>query len=500
MLEKVDLNKSVDKENYKKLREEMDVKLGELQRACKAEKIPVVIVFDGFGAGGKGTQINRLIQPLDPRGFDVYASRETGEEERMRPFLWRYWTKTPEDGRMMIFDKSWYDKVTVDRFDKETKRQELNGAFRDILSFEKQLADSGMILIKLFLYISRDEQKKRFKRLEESKETAWRVTEADWKRNKDYDTFLEMNEEMLQRTDTGYAPWTIVEATDKNYAAVKILSTVTDRLEYELNRRRMEREEGAVHPPVKLPDERFKNGVLSGVDLTKTLTREEYKERLDKLQKKLEVLHGELYRLRIPVVIGFEGWDAAGKGGAIRRLTAGIDARITRVIPVSAPTDEELAHNYLWRFWRHIPRAGFVTIYDRSWYGRVLVERVEKLTQPEDWKRAYAELNDFEEQLQEHNNILLKFWLHISPDEQLRRFKEREEIPWKNYKITPDDWRNREKWPAYVEAADEMFLRTSTEYAPWHIIPAEDKKCARLDVIRIYRDALRKALEQKKKK
>ena len=500
MLEKVDLNKSVDKENYKKLREEMDVKLGELQRACKAEKIPVVIVFDGFGAGGKGTQINRLIQPLDPRGFDVYASRETGEEERMRPFLWRYWTKTPEDGRMMIFDKSWYDKVTVDRFDKETKRQELNGAFRDILSFEKQLADSGMILIKLFLYISRDEQKKRFKRLEESKETAWRVTEADWKRNKDYDTFLEMNEEMLQRTDTGYAPWTIVEATDKNYAAVKILSTVTDRLEYELNRRRMEREEGAVHPPVKLPDERFKNGVLSGVDLTKTLTREEYKERLDKLQKKLEVLHGELYRLRIPVVIGFEGWDAAGKGGAIRRLTAGIDARITRVIPVSAPTDEELAHNYLWRFWRHIPRAGFVTIYDRSWYGRVLVERVEKLTQPEDWKRAYAELNDFEEQLQEDNNILLKFWLHISPDEQLRRFKEREEIPWKNYKITPDDWRNREKWPAYVEAADEMFLRTSTEYAPWHIIPAEDKKCARLDVIRIYRDALRKALEQKKKK
>ena len=377
MLEKVDLNKSVDKENYKKLREEMDVKLGELQRACKAEKIPVVIVFDGFGAGGKGTQINRLIQPLDPRGFDVYASRETGEEERMRPFLWRYWTKTPEDGRMMIFDKSWYDKVTVDRFDKETKRQELNGAFRDILSFEKQLADSGMILIKLFLYISRDEQKKRFKRLEESKETAWRVTEADWKRNKDYDTFLEMNEEMLQRTDTGYAPWTIVEATDKNYAAVKILSTVTDRLEYELNRRRMEREEGAVHPPVKLPDERFKNGVLSGVDLTKTLTREEYKERLDKLQKKLEVLHGELYRLRIPVVIGFEGWDAAGKGGAIRRLTSHLDPRGYKVNPTAAPNDVEKVHHYLWRFWREMPKAGHIAIFDRTWYGRVMVERIE---------------------------------------------------------------------------------------------------------------------------
>ena len=444
MLEKVDLNKSVDKENYKKLREEMDVKLGELQRACKAEKIPVVIVFDGFGAGGKGTQINRLIQPLDPRGFDVYASRETGEEERMRPFLWRYWTKTPEDGRMMIFDKSWYDKVTVDRFDKETKRQELNGAFRDILSFEKQLADSGMILIKLFLYISRDEQKKRFKRLEESKETAWRVTEADWKRNKDYDTFLEMNEEMLQRTDTGYAPWTIVEATDKNYAAVKILSTVTDRLEYELNRRRMEREEGAVHPPVKLPDERFKNGVLSGVDLTKTLTREEYKERLDKLQKKLEVLHGELYRLRIPVVIGFEGWDAAGKGGAIRRLTSHLDPRGYKVNPTAAPNDVEKVHHYLWRFWREMPKAGHIAIFDRTWYGRVMVERIEGFCSEVDWKRAYQEINEMEEHMANFGAVIVKFWIHIDKDEQERRFKERMEAPAKQWKITDEDWRNRE--------------------------------------------------------
>lgn len=499
MLEKVDLNKSVDKENYKKLREEMDVKLGELQRACKAEKIPVVIVFDGFGAGGKGTQINRLIQPLDPRGFDVYASRETGEEEWMRPFLWRYWTKTPEDGRMMIFDKSWYDKVTVDRFDKETKRQELNGAFRDILSFEKQLADSGMILIKLFLYISRDEQKKRFKRLEESKETAWRVTEADWKRNKDYDTFLEMNEEMLQRTDTGYAPWTIVEATDKNYAAVKILSTVTDRLEYELNRRRMEREEGAVHPPVKLPDERFKNGVLSGVDLTKTLTREEYKERLDKLQKKLEVLHGELYRLRIPVVIGFEGWDAAGKGGAIRRLTSHLDPRGYKVNPTAAPNDVEKVHHYLWRFWREMPKAGHIAIFDRTWYGRVMVERIEGFCSEADWKRAYQEINEMEEHMANFGAVIVKFWIHIDKDEQERRFKERMEDPAKQWKITDEDWRNREKWDAYEQAVNEMLVRTSTTYAPWTIVEGNSKYFARVKVLETVVEAMEEKIREVKK-
>ena len=232
------------------------------------------------------------------------------------------------------------------------------------------------------------------------------------------------------------------------------------------------------------------------MDLSKTCERGAYKRELSLLQAELSDLTYRAYRKGISSTLVFEGWDAAGKGGAIRRLTAGIDARITRVIPISAPTDEELAHHYLWRFWRHIPMAGFVTVYDRSWYGRVLVERVENLTPPSDWRRAYAELNDFEEQLQEHNNILVKYWLHISPEEQLRRFREREETPWKEYKITAEDWRNREKLPAYLNAADEMFSRTSTETAPWNIIPAEDKKYARLEIIRIYRDALKRALKK----
>lgn len=241
MLEKVDLQKTVDKETYRQVSEELGERLGLLQRRCKAEKIPVIIVFEGLGAAGKGVQINRLIQPLDPRGFDVYASRRPGEEERMRPFLWRYWTKTPEDGRIAIFDRSWYDKVTVDRFDKITKRGELSGAFADITSFEKQLAEDGCVIIKLFLYISQKEQKKRFEKLTENKETKWRVSDGDWKRNKEYEKYLMMNEEMLEHTDTGYAPWTIIEATDKNYAAMKILATVADRMEYEVHKREEEK-------------------------------------------------------------------------------------------------------------------------------------------------------------------------------------------------------------------------------------------------------------------
>ena len=237
---------------------------------------------------------------------------------------------------------------------------------------------------------------------------------------------------------------------------------------------------------------------LDAFDLSAACAHEAYGKELAELQADLFDLSYRAYRKGISSTLVFEGWDAAGKGGTIRRLTAGVDARITRVIPVGAPTDEELAHHYLWRFWRHVPMAGFVTVYDRSWYGRVLVERVEHLTAPDDWRRAYAEINDFEEQLREGGNILLKFWLHISEDEQLRRFRERETVPWKKYKITPGDWRNRDKRRDYLVAADEMFARTSTDYAPWHIVAAEDKKCARLEVLRLYRDALKKALRERR--
>ncbi len=502
MLEKVDLNKTVDRETYRARVEELETRLGVLQRECKEKKIPVMIVFDGLGAAGKGIQINRLIQPLDPRGFDVYASRETGEEERMRPFLWRYWTKTPEAGRIMIFDKSWYDKVTVDRFDKKTKREELTGAFHDILSFEKQLTDGGCVLIKLFLYISQDEQKKRFKRLESEEENGWRVTKEDWKRNKEYEKFLMMNEEMLQRTDTRNAPWAIIEATDRNYAALKIQSIVAERLQDALDRRGIKKQEPL--RPAKKTDGGYENGVLSGVDLSRRLDRETYKARLDGLQKRLETLHSELYRLRIPVVIGFEGWDAAGKGGAIRRLTSHLDPRGYKVCPTAAPNDIEKVHHYLWRFWNHMPKAGHIAIFDRTWYGRVMVERIEGFCSEEEWGRAYEEINEMEAHMANFGTVILKFWLHIDKDEQERRFKERMENPDKRWKITDEDWRNREKWDQYEKAVDEMLVRTSTTYAPWTVVEGNDKYYARVKVLETVADALEKRIreikEEKKEK
>ena len=497
MLEKIDLSKKVDKKTYRRVMDEAEEKLGLLQRECKDAGIPVILVFEGMGAAGKGVQINRLIQALDPRGFDVYACDRPTEDEQMRPFLWRYWTKTPAKGRIAVFDRSWYRSVQVDRFDGLTPEDKLGDAYQDILSFEKQLCDDGTVIMKFFLYIDKDEQKRRFKKLEGSKETSWRVTEEDWNRNKDFDRYLKMNEEMLEKTDTDYAPWVIIEAVDKDYAALKIASTVMDRLEYELEHSRPEEEKTAQGQEAKIR-ERFKNGVLSGIDLSKSLTEEEYKTRLKKLQKRLAELHSELYRLRIPVVIGFEGWDAGGKGGAIKRLTSNLDPRGYRVNPTAAPNDIEKVHHYLWRFWNNVPKAGHIAVFDRTWYGRVMVERIEGFCSEAEWRRAYQEINEMESHMANAGAVVLKFWLHIDKDEQERRFRERQANPAKQWKITDEDWRNREKWDQYEEAVNEMLIRTSTTYAPWIVVEGNDKRYARVKVLQTVVDALEKKVKEVK--
>jgi len=501
MLEKIDLSRTVEKEVYKQVQKEEGARLGQLQRRLKDAGIPVIILFEGMGAAGKGTQINRLIQSLDPRGFDVYASNRETEEEAMRPFLWRFWTLTPENGRIAVFDRSWYRKVLIDRFDKETKKKEIQVAFEDIRSFEKQLSDGGAVIIKLFLYISKEEQKKRFKKLEESRETSWRVTDGDWARNRDYDRYLKINEEMLEKTDVEYAPWTIIEATDRSYAAMKVLKTVTDRLEEALRekaaRKALKEQKKSMGSALGV-ESCFQNGVLSGVDLTKSLTREEYKAQIDALQKKLELLHSELYRLRIPVVLGFEGWDAGGKGGAIKRLTSHLDPRGYQVCPTAAPNDIEKKHHYLWRFWNKVPKAGHIAIFDRTWYGRVMVERIEGFCSEEDWKRAYQEINEMEAHMANSGAVILKFWLHIDKDEQERRFKERMETPEKQWKITDEDWRNREKWDQYEQVVNEMLVRTSTTYAPWIVVEGNCKYYARVKVLQTVVDALEAKIRQVK--
>lgn len=496
MLEKIDLTKKMGKKEFKQTMEELSGKLGTLQRECRNLKIPVIIVFEGFGAAGKGTLINQLIQPLDPRGFNVYAINGESDEEQLRPFLWRFWTKTPENGRIAIFDRSWYRRVLIDRFDGLTTEKQLGYAYNEIVSFEQQLTDGGNVMIKFFLDITKKEQKKRFDKMLESKETAWKVSKGDLKRNKHFAEYKMMNEEMLQKTDTDFAPWTIIEAMDREYATVKIISTVVDCLEKRVSNQkeleRLAREEEKLENVESVEVKPgFKSSVLSSADLTLTYTKEEYKERLDELQKKLSLLHSELYRRRIPVILGFEGWDAGGKGGAIKRVTQCLDPRGYAVNPTAAPNDIEKAHHYLWRFWQTFPKAGHIALYDRTWYGRVMVERIEGFCSTQEWKRAYKEINDYEATLAHSGAVVLKFWMQIDKEEQERRFKERLANPDKQWKITDEDWRNREKWDAYEAAVDEMLIRTSTTYAPWIIVEGNCKYYARIKVL----ETIVKALE-----
>lgn len=496
MLEKVDLTKKMSKEEYKEKMETLELELGHLQRECKEQKIPVMIAFEGYGASGKGLQIGRLIQGLDPRGFEVHAVKKETEEERMHPFMWRFWTKTPERGRIAIYDTSWYRRVQIDRFDGKVSEEELPADYESIRSFEKQLTDDGMVIVKLFLAIDQKEQKKRFKKLMESKETKWRVSEGDLKRNKEFARYEQMNEEMLRKTDTDYAPWTIIEATDKRYATAKIFTTVIHAMQMALEKVKM---------PEKAQEERrsggereFQESLLAKADLSKKLSKKQYKEQLKELQGKMERLHGELYRRRIPVVLGFEGWDAGGKGGAIKRLTEHMDPRGYVVNPTASPNDIEKAHHYLWRFWRAMPKAGHIAIFDRTWYGRVMVERIEGFCTTKEWQRAYKEINDMEQDLVNAGAIVLKFWMQIDKDEQAARFKARQENPEKQWKITDEDWRNREKWDQYEEAVNEMLIRTSTPHAPWVVVEGNCKYYARIKVLETVVHAIEERLKEEK--
>lgn len=499
MLEKVDLTKKMDKEEYKKKMEELEVRLGNLQRELRSLGIPVMIAFEGYGAAGKGSQIGRLIQAMDPRGFEVHAVKKETEEELMHPFMWRFWTKTPEKGRIAIYDTSWYRKVLIDRFDKKTSKDEAAADFESIRAFEKQLTDDGMVIIKLFLAIDKKEQKKRFEKLLSSKETAWRVSEDDVKRNKEFDTYEQINEEMLRKTDTDYAPWNIIEAVDRRFAAVKIYTIVVNAMAAAAERAKQPKEadNGA---PEAVEDRALQESILAKTDLSKALTKEEYKERLKHLQKKMERLHGELYRRRIPVVLGFEGWDAGGKGGAIKRLTEPMDPRGYVVNPTASPNDIERAHHYLWRFWRAMPKAGHVAIFDRTWYGRVMVERIEGFCTTKEWQRAYKEINDMEQDLVNAGAIVMKFWMQIDKDEQEARFKARQENSEKQWKITDEDWRNREKWDLYEDAVNEMLIRTSTSHAPWIVVEGNCKYYARIKVLESVVDAIEERLKKDKKK
>jgi polyphosphate:AMP phosphotransferase len=453
----------------------------EVQRNLAGKRFPVIIVFAGVDGAGKGETVNLLNEWMDPRHIRTHAFGPPSDEERERPRMWRYWRALPPRGTIGILFGAWHTDPIVCRVTKRTGRAELDRSIEEIVRFERMLTDEGVLLLKFWFHLSKERQKKRLRTLEKDPRTAWRVTETDWAHFEIYDRFRKVSEHYLRQTSTGDAPWIVVEGEDARYRSLTVGRTLLDAV-----RRRLDGKEPRPAPdraPPLLPSI-DRRRVLGCLDLSPHLTKSKYERQLERWQGRLNLLSRHPKFRGLSVIVPFEGSDAAGKGGAIRRITAALDARYFQVVPVAAPTEEERAQPYLWRFWRHLPRLGRFTIFDRSWYGRVLVERVEGYCREADWMRAYSEINDFEAELARQGAVVCKFWLQISREEQLRRFKEREKTAHKRFKITEEDWRNRKKWDAYEIAADDMIDRTSTDVAPWTLVEANDKYHARIKVLK----------------
>jgi AMP-polyphosphate phosphotransferase len=444
---------------------------------------PVVILVNGVDGAGKGETVNLFNEWMDPRHIRTRAFGPPTDAERERPEMWRFWRELPPKGHIGILFGSWYTDPILQRVMGHEKRAQFELRLEQIRHFERMLVSEGALLLKLWFHLSKKAQKKRLKALSSRKETAWRVGPGDWERFEHYDEFIDVCEDALRETSTGEAPWEVIEGSDHEYRSLTAGRLLQDTLAARLKGKRP-----ALSPPAPPPTAPLDGRtLLTSFDYKCKLDREAYGRRLVRLQADVNRLTRSKKMRERSVVMVFEGMDAAGKGSTIRRITQAMDARFYRVVPIAAPTDEERAQPYLWRFWRHIPAHGQAMIFDRSWYGRVLVERVEGFCTELDWMRAYHEINDFEEQLADAGAIVVKFWLAISSPEQLRRFKAREATPYKRFKITDEDWRNRKKWPAYERAVNDMIERTSTDPAPWNLIASDDKLFSRIETIeRLY--------------
>ena len=477
-----------------KLSEERD-KLFANQMKIKEAKLPVMVIFEGWGAAGKGLILGKIIRNIDPRFFQVARMDKPTADTSRHPFLYRYLVEIPEAGKFRFFDTCWMEEVTNGLFGGELSKGAYESRIDSINTTERQLSDNGYLIMKFFFHIPKKEQKKRLNTLLEDKNTSWRVNKDDLWENKNYDRCLEVYDNYLKDTNRSFAPWYIIDAKDAKFAELQVLEFLNQGIDTALKNQALAvpiRQN--IYPMKKMP-------LLKDISLAdKTIDEKTYDEELKKLQKKLLELHYELYRKKIPVVIAYEGWDAAGKGGNIKRIVSALDPRGYVVHPIASPEPHEKARFYLWRFWNRLPKTGHIAIFDRTWYGRVMVERLEGFCSENDWQRAYNEINEFEKELTNWGAVVLKFWVQIDSETQLARFTERQNTPEKQWKITEEDWRNREKWDQYETAVNEMIQKTSTAFAPWHILESVDKKYARIKALRIAVEELEKACAKKKKK
>ncbi len=574
MLESVDFSaEALSKEEFKPAYKQLVRRLVVLQQEARKAGIGLVVLFEGWGGAGKGSRISDLMYELDARAASVYVTPDF-DTAALRdfpglpwgvtgyyPVMQEFWQALGERGTMTFYDRGWYT-AAIDQAlfeiacggDKKRKKAKgspvpsgadlLEGAAKargefhgDVLDtyrrmahgFEKDLVGDGYVVIKFFVHVSRDAQRKRLKRLRSDPNTAWRVSDGKLAQVKHYKEAYALYDRLLAATNFDFAPWTLVNGEDRLAANMRIAETLVEAIEHALAARpdpaaQEARAKAAANTAqaareVPTADDAAADGwsaeaeqearlqhsqaprgssyiIMAGyprIDRSRpkpVLEPERYKALLKEQQRRFAALELEMYRKRVPLMLMYEGWDAAGKGGNIKRVAQAIDARAYTVFPSPAPTKPELLHPFLWRYWTRLPKAGHVGIYDRSWYGRVLVERVEGFASPEQWARAYDEINGFELQLVQWGAVLLKFWVDITPAEQLRRFKARRDDPAKAWKITDEDWRNREKYPQYKQAVDDMFRLTSTEYAPWTVLDSDDKRYARVQALRIVNDAL----------
>lgn len=495
MFEVAETGASVSKEAYQAAEPALRVDLINAQYDLREAPFPVIVLLAGDDRTGCQEVLNLIHAWMDARYIDTWVFGRLSDEERERPPFWRYWRALPPRGRIGLYSGAWMVSLVADRVGGRIEEAELKRRLDHVRRFERALIDDGAVLVKLWLHLPKKEFKKRFRKARKE-DAEWRIDEQDWRIYEVYDDAMPVVEQSILATNQPEGSWQLIESTDSRHRDLAVVRAILAGITTGLARPKVP---PAAPPPLPDPEAPHAHTVLDGVDLSKSLERDAYREQLEAQQRRLVGLSRRARRQGVSSVLVFEGWDAAGKGGVIRRITQALDAQDYRVVPIAAPTDEERAHHYLWRFWRHLPRAGSMLIFDRSWYGRVLVERVEGFARPEEWERAYGEINDFEAQLVEHGLPVAKFWLQIDPDEQLRRFHAREQTPYKKYKISDDDYRNRERWPLYEAAVHDMVARTSTEPAPWHLVPATDKRFARVSVLAKVADALERALAAAKK-
>jgi AMP-polyphosphate phosphotransferase len=499
MFEAAELGRKISRSEFQEIEPELHTQLLKVQQQLKKSNTSVIIIVSGVEGAGKGEVVNRLSEWLDTRDIQTNAFWDETDDQRLRPDYWRFWKILPPRGTLGIMFGSWYTKPIVDRVFGNLDEGDFDQRLRRIVEFERMLVQDDALIVKLWFHLPKKVVEKRVRQDKKILKMKIKKSPLMQKFGKQYDEFATVSERAIRITDKGSSPWHLIEATDKRYRDITVGQILLNAMEEKLGR-----SQGNADPDDHFEVSHFtdrlaanKITILDHVDLEQTLTQAKYNKELKHYQAKLFDLAWKAHHQKISVVAVFEGWDASGKGGAIRRVTRAVDARLYKVLSVAAPTDEEKAHQYLWRFWRHIPISGYLSIYDRSWYGRVLVERVEGFAPEQEWKRAYNEINHFEEQLCEHDIVMAKFWIHLSKDEQLRRFKEREVTPWKLHKITDEDWRNREKWDDYKDAVNDMVAHTSTEYAPWSLIPGNDKKVARVEIVKTLCEVIENKLNEK---